>query len=52
MTRRTSLVGRSALVGGALLMAFVGISVSALSAHANYNPPGTGITRCNAHCPE
>jgi hypothetical protein len=37
------------LVGGALLMAFVGISVSALSAHANYNPPGTGITRCNAH---
>ena len=52
MTRRTGLVRRSALVGGALVMAFTATSISALSAQAKYNPPpppGTGITRCNGH---
>ena len=39
MTRRTGLVRRSALVGGALVMAFTATSISALSAQAKYNPP-------------
>jgi len=49
MTRRTSLVRSSVLAGGALMMVLAGISVSALAANANSNPPGIGITKCNDH---
>jgi hypothetical protein len=49
MIRRTGLIRRTSLVGCTLALALVGVSVSATPAHAVYNPPGVGITHCNAH---
>jgi hypothetical protein len=43
------MIRKAALMGGAEVLVLIGISATGDSAHAIYNPPGFGITHCNAH---